>query len=109
MARSSRPARQVSVALAPFRWPEVAAISFCHDAATLAPRAARYSPLSDPNREALGLRQLPSTTKIFRCDYDLARAPRRAISTTLFQTRPASYTRDELKRPRHDGIVRTRA
>ena len=42
--------------LAPFRWPEVASIPFRHDAATLAPRAARYSPLSDPNREALGCR-----------------------------------------------------
>jgi hypothetical protein len=42
--------------------------------------AERYSPLCDPNREALGLRQLPSTTKLFGCDYDLARAPSSRIN-----------------------------
>ena len=35
---------------------------------------ARSRSLGDLNREPLGLRRLSSTTKVFGCDYNLARA-----------------------------------
>lgn len=81
----------------PFRRPEVAATSFRDNAAIVGPSGG-YSPLCVLNVKPLGLRQLPSTIKIFGCDCDLARAPRRAISPTLWQTLRASYERDEIKK-----------
>src|SRR5579863_1009104 len=57
-------------------------------------QGARSGSLCDLNREPLGLRQLSSTTKIFACDYDLARAPRRAYRRLC--CRPARHRTREM-------------